>query len=174
MAQRCGWPRSRRPRGQSIAEAIPGSKPDPSNSPLVPAFCSRQRILCASALRARTALRDSRREQPHHSHPLRTPATQGRQLGRPGVWRRHPAHCVTPTPGPICADMEHPPWSVDRKLLGTSKRGPYPARPAPAGQSTNALVKTTPWPRPCPAEPDRSGRPRANSRARGSRATREA
>ncbi|MFM8734679.1 MAG: IS3 family transposase [Pirellulales bacterium] len=42
-------------------------------------------ILCPSALRAGTALRDPRRRRPHRLRPLRAPPTQGGQLGRPGA-----------------------------------------------------------------------------------------
>jgi hypothetical protein len=42
-------------------------------------------ILCPAALRAGAALRDPRRTRPHRPRPLRAPATQGGQLGRPGT-----------------------------------------------------------------------------------------
>jgi hypothetical protein len=37
---------------------------------------------------------------------------------------------------PVCAHEKNPPFSVDRKLLGTSKRASHPARPAPAVASS--------------------------------------
>jgi hypothetical protein len=63
---------------------------------------------------------DSRSARHRHPQPLRHSMPQCRRPARRAVSR------------PVCGHEKNPASSVDRKLLGTSKRASHPARPVPA------------------------------------------
>jgi hypothetical protein len=69
--------------GFSVDAFRPDHAPRPRCAELFSDSRTSVAVLRPAAIRACTALRDPRPRRPDHSHPLRAPATQGGQLGRP-------------------------------------------------------------------------------------------